>query len=177
MMSRRPAWQRAVEWVLVSLTLAAGEGCQQSNLPHVVPVTGTVRYQGQPLEGATLVFSIQHGKLASGELAYGTTDAQGRFTLSTHVAGKTTLAGACLGEHRVTISKFIPPNGLSEEAYRQKQQEYDQLTASQGFLGAQAAAVPPKVESLPPQYSDSQQTTLSASVQPKGKNDFTFDLK
>ncbi len=160
---------------LSGLILAALGGCGDSG-PDVLPVTGSVSLEGKPLEGATVTFSTKEGKLAAGELAFGTTDAQGRFRLRSQAGPTETLDGAVAGEHRVTISKLIPPQGMTEEVYQQKV-EAEKQAGESGVYGAPREVVPPRVELLPAQYSNPQQTTLTASVKEGEKNDFPFQLQ
>ena len=115
------------------------------------------------------------GSLAAGEFSYGTTDQQGRFSLLTQVGGQTTLRGAIPGQHRVIISKFVPPPGMTEEAYQQKLAAEKQAMESRGFVTPEEMT-PPQVELLPVKYSHPQQSTLSAVVEKRGKNDFRFEL-
>lgn len=158
------------------LFLASLQGCRNSDLPEVVPVTGTVTFQGQPVADATVVFFVNQGNLASGELSFGTTDAAGRFRLRTQVGRTEVLDGVAAGEHRVTISKLIPPQGMTEEAYQQKL-DAEKAAGESGVYGEQREVVPPRVELLAAQYSNANQTTLTASVKKGEKNDFEFQLQ
>ena len=159
--------------IFSGLILAALGGCRDSGLPEVVPVTGSVSFQGKPLAGATVTFFAKEGKLAAGELAFGTTDAEGHFRLRSQAGPTEALNGAIAGEHRVTISKLVPPQGMTEEVYQQKV-EAEKAAGESGVYGAPREVVPPRVELLPGQYSDAQQTTLTASVKEGEKNDFQF---
>jgi hypothetical protein len=69
-------------------------GCNRSGL-NLAPVEGVVTFKGAPVEKAGVLF-----KPSSGPIAIGTTDSEGRFTLTT--ANKD---GALIGDHRVSISK------------------------------------------------------------------------
>lgn len=91
--------RRAWVWVVLVLgTIEAGGliGCGQSG-PKLVPVSGVVTLDGQPLSDAGILFQ----PIGGGPPASGTTDASGRFTLRTQ-----NRPGAVLGEHRVSITKF-----------------------------------------------------------------------
>jgi hypothetical protein len=72
-------------------------GCGDGQ-PKTYPVTGTVTYQGQPVEGAQVMFTPTAGRAAEG-----TTDSAGKFTLTTLKSGDGALAGA----HRVSITKIV----------------------------------------------------------------------
>ena len=169
---------RATRWyllLLVSVAVLVLSGCRGKQLPHVVSVTGTVVYQGQPLAGATVMFVAEGGRLACGQFASALTGAQGEFRLTTQVPGNHVLYGAIPGEHRVIISKFVPPSGMSEPSYRERLDAQEKAMAQRGML-TREETVPSKVELLPVRYSDAQQTTLSALVKGRGPNHFTFAL-
>ena len=59
--------------VILGLGLPIGCGSQHST----TPVTGTVTYKGEPVEGAKVHFGRGTRDIAQGELAIGSTDAQG----------------------------------------------------------------------------------------------------
>jgi len=58
-------------------------------------VTGVVTFNGKPLEGVSVVFTPEHGRPSMG-----TTDASGKFTLSTFRKGD----GALRGKHVISIA-------------------------------------------------------------------------
>lgn len=167
---------RLVMLALVCLSSGTLPGCRDANAPKVVPVTGTVRYQGKPLDGATVVFAASGEKPGTAILAIGTTDAQGRFRVKTQIGSTSSYEGAVAGEHRVTVSKFVPPPSMTEAAYQQKVEAEKRIMETKGQL-LPGEAAPAKVQLLKPGYSDNQKTTLTAKVQAGGGNDFTFDVK
>jgi hypothetical protein len=65
---------------------------------------------------------------------------------------------------------------MTEDAW-QKLLEAEKATMEAKGVVDPAEAAPPKVQLLPPNYSDSQQTTLSATVQSGEKNEFAFELE
>jgi hypothetical protein len=81
-----------------------------------------VKYNGQPVEGATVTFSpdIPQHELATGKTggyaAYATTDAQGVYSLYTAWG-----TGAVPGNYNVTVTKFDRPpvaaGAASDEEY------------------------------------------------------------
>jgi hypothetical protein len=83
---------RVVRWLLVALLAACG--CSSSSGPKLAPVSGVVRYKGQPIKDIAVVFHAPEGLLASG-----ITDAEGKFQLSTISPGD----GAPVGEQQVTF--------------------------------------------------------------------------
>jgi hypothetical protein len=86
---------------LIVVIAALLNGCGSTN-PATCAVTGTVTYQGKPVEGARVMFMPNSGRPASGQ-----TDAQGRFTLRTYKDND----GAVVGENVVCISKMVPAPG------------------------------------------------------------------
>ncbi len=81
---------------LAAFTSAALAGCGGDPLP-VVPVTGTITLDGQPLDGALVEFQPFDSK---GSPSYASTDAAGKYDL----AFSQTRRGAWVGEHLVRIS-------------------------------------------------------------------------
>jgi len=84
----------------------AATGCGDGR-PATFPVTGEVHYNGQPVAGASVVFT------SAGPPAKGVTDAQGKFTLRTFAEGD----GALAGEHRVTITKNVAQPAAADNPY------------------------------------------------------------
>jgi hypothetical protein len=79
-------------------------GCGASSKPYgTAAVSGRITLDGKPLEGAKVIFfpihDPQSGPL-SGPESYGTTDADGRYVLTTAFGEK----GATVGPNRVTVS-------------------------------------------------------------------------
>lgn len=144
---------------IAALMLAWVLGCSKSDTPETVPVTGTVTYNGQPLEGAQVTF------MATGapRSAIGTTDAQGRFSLTTFESDD----GAVPGSHAVTISKVEDTTSAAPT----DPAGYAQMMSQKGKGG------PPKPKSLiPEKYSRPAESKLSATVDAEGQNEFKFDL-
>jgi len=124
-------------------------GCREAGTAPTVPVTGTVTYNNRPIEGVNVLFTP-----ASGRPASGTTDAAGRFTLSTFDRDD----GAVAGTHTVTIAPGSgsgpPPMPGTPEA-------------------EQARSTP---SPFPQRYSDPEQSGFTATVERGGENDFSFDM-
>lgn len=136
----------------LSLLLGCGPGG-----PTLYPATGTVTLDGKAVEGAEVVFAAPGGGLATG-----TTDAAGKFSLST--GGK---PGAPEGEYGVSVTKqsitggSMPANPTPEDMAKMVKEN-----------------TMPKVEHLlPPKYSTIQSSGLTATVtKDKAKNDFPLNL-
>jgi hypothetical protein len=114
-----------------------------------VKAAGTVTYKGQPVKDAVVTFTPKEGRPASG-----TTDAQGKFRLSTFAPGD----GAVPGAHTVTLTVAAgsapPPMPGTPEAANYK----------------------PEPLPFPPKYSDAQSSGLTATVEKGKADDFKFDL-
>jgi hypothetical protein len=133
----------------VVAALAIWCGCNNSAGPKLAPAGGVVRFAGKPLVGARVIFNP-----ASGRPATGTTDAEGRFQLSTLRPGD----GAMLGPHRVAV---IGPR--------------DGFERMPGPGEAPAPAAP--AGGLPKRYSTPETSGLEFEVQPDTKNDFVLELE
>ena len=87
----------------LGLLVIAGCGGGPSK-PTTYPVTGTVTYKGTPLEGATVTF-ISKNQVVQPHSAVGTTNAAGKFELTTFANGD----GAVAGSYLVKVVKFEYP--------------------------------------------------------------------
>ena len=85
----------------VMITIA---GCGASNLP-TTPVTGTVTYDGEPLEGATVTLTPDAGSAGS-RSASGISDASGNFVITTVFTDGATSEGALAGSYMIRVSKL-----------------------------------------------------------------------
>lgn len=123
-------------WVLGFVAIATLAGCGEST-PTVYPVGGQVIYRKKPLAEAVVTF---HPKDATGRLLSATTDAEGRFRLTTTVTND----GAPAGEYGVSV------------ALREKRKDGDDEVRNGRNL-------------LPPRYADPKTSGLTATVKP-GEN-------
>jgi hypothetical protein len=140
---------RLLTCALLAVLLALG--CGRGSSSGLVPVTGTVTLDGQPLAGATVGF-LPQGDLKGGG-GGGGTDAAGKYQVLSSGSQK----GLLPGRYKVTISRRLMPDG--------KPPTTDLMPG-----------VPPGQETLPPQYSDLDKTTLSANVT-AGSGPIDFALK
>ena len=85
----------------VMITIA---GCGASN-PPTTPVTGTVTYDGEPLEGATVTLTPDAGSTGS-RSASGISDASGNFIIKTVFTDGANADGALAGTYTVQVSKL-----------------------------------------------------------------------
>ncbi|MCC7419796.1 MAG: carboxypeptidase regulatory-like domain-containing protein [Planctomycetaceae bacterium] len=120
--------------------------------PDTVPFSGIVKRDGKPLSKAVVKFLPTETK---GVNASGITDDNGKYELKIQV-GREDKAGAPPGDYKVTISRFVQPNGEPQDPTK--------------------PAEVPGMESIPQRFSDPGQTTLKANV-PSGGGTLDFDLK
>ena len=81
-------------------------GCGSSEF-DLVPVSGTVTLDGEPVAGARVIFEPHRtgeDALSAGPSSNGVTDETGRFTLATTMDED---QGAVVGKHTVTISTYL----------------------------------------------------------------------
>lgn len=136
--------------------LAFLSGCGGQSGPTLHPVTGTVLYNGRPVEGAVVAFRGE-GAL---RLATGTTDSQGRFELSTLKEGDGTVAG----KHQVTVSKFVVEGGMGSGP------------VSMDDAAKSPQSAPQSRNELPEKYADAARSLLEFTVSADGPNDFQIQL-
>lgn len=147
----------------ISLGTVVLVGCGGRTGPTVVPVTGTVKVKGQPVEGAQVTFMAPGAPRAS----TGTTDAQGRFRLTTMATND----GAIPGKNSVSIANRAAPHETMSPD--NPSAGYDQM------MNAAASASRKKDPSqgpVPDKYANPATSGLTADVAPDGKNEFTFDI-
>lgn len=155
-----------VRFVLAVAAVASlsSAGCKDPGppKPKTVPVTGKVMYKGQPVASATVAF-LGDGKIRA---AFGKTDSEGRFELTTSEAGD----GAVPGMHKVTVTKVVGskaakaasgPVSMEDALKRSNEPKKDEEPMSL----------------LPDMYADAATSGLSFDVKESGTNDFTIDLK
>jgi len=122
-------------------------GCGSS--PNVVSVSGTVLLDGEPLVGASVntqpISTTTNPEPGSG--SFGKTNAEGHYSLE---LVDPPLAGAVLGEHRVTITRE------TEEVYRSSDEP----------------VAPPDIP-WPTRYCDG---SLRLTVTPGGTDEADFEL-
>jgi len=138
--------------------VAACAGCGPGRAKRF-EVTGTVLYKGAPVSGAVVAFHPQAG----GQIATGTTDAQGRFKLNTPNVG----SGTTAGKHKVTVAKFTLQGGSTGAVSMD-----DALKASQGPPPGPAQ----ERNELPAKYADPATSPLEQTVGEGATNDFKIEL-
>jgi len=168
-----------VHWSLpvVLIMLVSLVGCKRGGEDiGAVPVSGLVLLDNQPVAGATVSFSPDpesKGALA----AVGTTDASGRFTLTTKSPGD----GAVPGSYGVVITKTAAAAAKAPADPRGQGRE---LTPEEtkAMLDAMTAATAKKAtdvlggSEIPAKYGARETSGFTATVTQGGNNDFTFAM-
>lgn len=93
--------------VLVFLFVVGSLGCGQTKpsfVDELVPVTGTVTFDGQPLADATVIFISLQGESRQTSAV---TDGDGKYSLMSANG----FEGAVPGDYDVLISKFVTEDG------------------------------------------------------------------
>ncbi len=160
--------------VIVGSLVLAGCGGGPKKVA-VFKATGTVTFQGKPLPQASVTFSpVDDGQTAvpgvtnDKPVAYGMTDDKGEFTLTTYTAGD----GAPAGSYNVVVSKAVPTGAASDAAH-----SADPAVLAKAQAGHDAASSATTGSVIPITYSDANKTPLTAKVDPKAENKFTFEIK
>jgi hypothetical protein len=134
--------------ILGASVLLAGCGGGRKG-PATIAARGVVKYRGKPVPKLSVGFVPEKGQLASG-----TTDAQGRFTLMTNKPGD----GAMVGNYNVGIC-FVS----------------DEIPEMPAMPGAKVKLPP---SPIPEKYADPKNSGLAATVdKDASKNNFTFELE
>ena len=100
--------QFRVHGLLVTAVLVGLSGCgggAEGDPTNLVKATGQVVKGDTPVAGVNVSYQPDDGTKGTG--GFGTTDAQGNFSLM-HRSGK---EGIEPGRYRVTLSKFVKPDG------------------------------------------------------------------
>ena len=141
---------------LAACTLALF-GCGASGNVKVYPVKGAVTFNGKPMVGGGSIsfmpLTNQRGKTAGGEIK-----PDGTYEMMTYKPGD----GSMTGEFRVVINQVV---------YKEPERRGDGEGKSSGPI-----AVVPEAERIPPIYSDSLQSPLTAKIEAKS-NEIDLDLK
>jgi hypothetical protein len=150
-------------WLILVAVAAAGCGSK------LVKVEGTVTLDGQPVQGATVIFFSESG----GPQANGLTDDDGKFKLTTFNTGD----GAIPGSYKVTVSK---QQVKTETTVGVKPDDPDSMhKAIGGFIGQDARTASKKAQqsTLPADYADQTKTPLKYQVPTGGSIDIKLSSK
>ncbi len=145
--------------LIVLAVVALFAGCYGSEFPQTYPVSGTVTYKGQPVEGASVTFVSSDPEVRS---AGAETDAEGKFSVKTYFSPKQQSDGLVPGEYVITVSKMekreLPEGMKPEEAIN----VFREMGAPKNLL--------------PKQFASPQTSTLKLSVTDAAPEPLTLDL-
>lgn len=139
--------------ILAIAAVGCGDPGPRAHIEKVVPVSGTLTYQGQPLESYQVTFLPTDGRRA----ATGVTDAAGKFTMGTNTAGD----GAPPGPHKVAIV-WVAPNV--------------DTPGNEQIIDDPSLLPKPKVK-IPDQYANPDTSGITQDVPDGGLSDLKIDLK
>jgi hypothetical protein len=151
--------------LLAGLWIAGCSDGSTSQRTKVYKASGKVTFVGSPLIGAVVTFAPQENQPA----AVARTNDAGEFALTTYGGND----GAAAGAFKVMI---MLPESDSSGGIPQDAHGTDPAMVLPGS-GHSAQAAKSKSSLLPVKYSDINQTPLTATVDPNGNNQFTFELK
>jgi hypothetical protein len=150
-------------------------GCSKQDTGFT-KVEGTITYNGEAVEGATIIFSPTD---SSGESATGKTDANGKFTLTT-AGAQNAGSGVKPGTYNVLVKKVettqtSDPDVLAEQRREITSEELRRRLAAKGLNAMTAVKIEHK-QLLPVQYGQPSATPLKATVQQGRVSKHDFDL-
>jgi Domain of unknown function (DUF6795) len=150
------------------ILLAAATGCGGKFKP--VPVKGVVTLDGTPVKGATVYFYAV-GDERDGRPAYGATDENGEFQLSTMGNND----GALPRKYKVVIAQYVPSRPDLKIPDFPNTPEGREAKSDFMYRNFEEKGIQPFVSKLPAIYGDSNTTPLECEV--KGKMTVNFELK
>lgn len=159
---------RSSSVLLLTVIMIAGCAGSADDLPEVVPVSGTVMYNGEAVSGATVSFWAEGAPRA----ATGVTGPDGKFQLSMFGAND----GAMPGENTITVTKVeggaaAPRSGPPTSAPSAE----EMMNMTRNFTENAGGENGPK--SLVPEiYGSQDTTTLKETVSADGNNTFVLQL-
>ena len=159
--------------VLTSFFVLLLVGCSNPDGKYV-KIEGTITYNGQVVEGASVTFAAVD---PNGESGSGLTDAKGKFMLTSSGAANGG-TGVLPGEYivRVSKTKTVSTPDPDEALHQEGKITYEELQKRMATKGPSAGTKIERTELLPVKYSQAHTTDLKATVY-KGKNPlFSFDL-
>jgi hypothetical protein len=154
---------------LVGLMTLGFTGCGKKNSLDTVPISGTVKLDGQPVEGASVVFAPSGG---GGQAASGVTDSSGKYELTTVDPND----GALPGSYIVMISKTVASPTAMEQAVKPGMTPEEATKAAYDAKDKAGANLEPDLkEHLPAKYKTGA-GGLTAEVTKGGKTEWNWDL-
>ena len=149
---------------MLSLAGCGGGPARDAKWPEPVPVSGTVRYEGEPLADAQITFSPE----GTGYLATGTSDAEGRYTLMTRFSRSFEEEGVVPGKYKVLVGKFLP-----ESEWKLPEKTGDEVADMEAMY---AIKDPNAFSAIPVDYNDITKTPLGVEIGPEGAPEVPLDI-
>jgi hypothetical protein len=152
-------------------------GCDQGAakivMPDVSPAAGVVTYNGEPVDGAHVLF-VSSASKTNGWACGNLTDENGKFEISTTVSS-TSVKGVPPGEYVVVVTK---KREATAEEEKEAQEQYNAKAAT--------ATDPSKLQDefkaqlqkslIPVKYNDPSTTDLKATIGADGNTDIELKL-
>lgn len=160
---KKPFTHAMLAAAATALVTISSVGCGPSK-PSTHTVTGTVTFQGDPVEGASVSFSPTEPDIRA---AAGRTDSQGKYLLTTFEKDD----GAMPGAYKVRVFKFDrePEPVVITDAS-------DEADYPDDYDPAADDGTPPPQHVLPEKYNSHSLTPLSFTVE-AGENTFDINLE
>ncbi|MCU0959957.1 MAG: transthyretin-like family protein [Pirellulaceae bacterium] len=148
-------------------------GCSKPSGPPLAQAKGVVMLGGKPVDNARVMF---YPIDQSSSFSHGTTDAEGRFTMSTRGAND----GALVGRHKVVISKVDMPEQMAKvDVSKAKSAGYGpgSMPGYESMMGIGGAKPAEAKQEIPAKYSNKETTVLEIEVVTDAtQNEYTFNL-
>jgi hypothetical protein len=181
---RDSRWRCFAACLLIGNQIGCGAG---KTTEPMARVTGVVRYKGEPVENAVVLFQSEKGPLVSS----GTTDDEGLFELTTKVNGD----GAFVGRNNISITILDPSPEMEElaalklaqeptkdpeelekqgEEFRKKTRELMKQMAARKAKESQAKGA--RGSGIPKKYANQTTSGLKRDVEMGEANHFEIDL-
>lgn len=152
--------------ILVGLAGCGGDSGQ----PTTVPVSGTVMFKGEPVDGATVSFWTEGAPRA----ATGVSNANGEFRLSMFRAND----GAVPGENKITVTKASPDAQAAAPAPAAPSNNPSEVgrMMAQYQTGSGGGKKDKPKSLIPERYTKVNTTPLKETVTASGPNQFVLQL-
>ncbi|MGC1273533.1 MAG: hypothetical protein WBC44_07470 [Planctomycetaceae bacterium] len=138
-------------WAGTALAILGGCGGPSDGPERLVPVSGTVVMENQPVDGVAVIFIPGEGTKGTG--AVGVSDAEGKFTLM-HQSGE---QGIEPGSYGVSFSRMRMPNGSP-------------------IPEGQSAADVGAVDAVPAHFRNPERPAFTETIPEEGKQGLNFQL-
>jgi hypothetical protein len=139
-------------------------GCSGNSISGLVPCSGTIKVNGQPLANANVTFA----SLTNGRSAGGMTDNNGYYKLNTNLD-----SGILPGEYKVTIIKSIPATAKDEQLIKEMNEAAEK---NNGNIPSQYDDVIINYKSLTGKYANPKTSDLTVTISDNGNPQQNFDL-